>query len=180
MLDVLIDRELDELSLLEARHQRGVADLLLGGLMDLDRGLRSHYGVTRYFGTAEHTMLRWRSADEGWSAQLSSRAARDSPISTSSPLVCESNFSAPFCLWGRRSGARYAEHAPVSLLIVWQIYPRSLALASANSSSLRAPDCLSPASRSISAAIPTVCCGAGGWDGAAAAEATAPLSPRSF
>jgi hypothetical protein len=44
MLDVLIDRELDELSLLEARHQRGIADLLLGGLMDLDRGLCAHYG----------------------------------------------------------------------------------------------------------------------------------------
>jgi hypothetical protein len=38
MLDVLIDRTLDELSLLEARHQRRVADLLLGGLMNLDRG----------------------------------------------------------------------------------------------------------------------------------------------
>jgi len=40
MLDVLIDRELDELGLLEARHQRGIANLLLGGLMNLDRGLR--------------------------------------------------------------------------------------------------------------------------------------------
>jgi hypothetical protein len=38
-LDVLVDRALDKLSLLEARHQRGVADLLLGGLMNLDRGL---------------------------------------------------------------------------------------------------------------------------------------------
>jgi hypothetical protein len=44
MLDVLIDRALDELGLLEARHQRGIADLLLGGLMNLDRGLRSHNG----------------------------------------------------------------------------------------------------------------------------------------
>jgi len=40
MLDVLIDRALDELGLLEARHQRGIANLLLGGLMNLDRGLR--------------------------------------------------------------------------------------------------------------------------------------------
>jgi hypothetical protein len=40
-LDVLVDRALDKLGLLEARHQRGVADLLLGGLMDLDRGLRT-------------------------------------------------------------------------------------------------------------------------------------------
>jgi hypothetical protein len=37
MLDVLIDRALDKLGLLEARHQRGVANLLLGGLMNLDR-----------------------------------------------------------------------------------------------------------------------------------------------
>jgi hypothetical protein len=44
MLDVLIDRTLDEFGLLEARHQRRVADLLLGGLMDLDRGLRTHNG----------------------------------------------------------------------------------------------------------------------------------------
>jgi hypothetical protein len=57
MLDVLIDRALYQLGLLEARHQRGIADLLLGGLMDLDRGLCSHNGVTRYFGTAEDTML---------------------------------------------------------------------------------------------------------------------------
>jgi hypothetical protein len=42
MLDVLIDRALDKLGLLEARHQRRIADLLLGGLMNLDRGLRSH------------------------------------------------------------------------------------------------------------------------------------------
>lgn len=34
MLNVLIDRTLDEFRLLEARHQRCVADLLLGGLMD--------------------------------------------------------------------------------------------------------------------------------------------------
>ncbi|MGA8364577.1 MAG: hypothetical protein WB709_08655 [Solirubrobacteraceae bacterium] len=36
-IDVLVDGALDELGLLQARHQRGVADLLLGGLMDLDR-----------------------------------------------------------------------------------------------------------------------------------------------
>jgi len=50
VLNVLIDRTLDELGLLDARHQRRVADLLLGGLMDLDRGLRSHidYSVLRY------------------------------------------------------------------------------------------------------------------------------------
>jgi hypothetical protein len=35
-LDVLIYGALDELGLLESRHQRGVADLLLGGLVDLD------------------------------------------------------------------------------------------------------------------------------------------------
>jgi hypothetical protein len=58
MLNVLIDRTLDELGLLEARHQRGIADLLLGGLMDLDWGLRSHMGVTRYFGIADDTTLR--------------------------------------------------------------------------------------------------------------------------
>jgi len=34
---VFIDRALDQLRLLEARHQGGVANLLLGGLMDLDR-----------------------------------------------------------------------------------------------------------------------------------------------
>jgi hypothetical protein len=34
---VLVDGALDEFGLLQARHQRGVADLLLGGLMDLDR-----------------------------------------------------------------------------------------------------------------------------------------------
>jgi hypothetical protein len=58
MLDVLIDRTLDKLGLLEARHQRGIADLLLGGLMYLDRGLRSHYGysVLRYR-RAYHLML---------------------------------------------------------------------------------------------------------------------------
>jgi len=43
-LDVLIDRELYELGLLEARHQRRIADLLLRGLMNLDRGLRTHNG----------------------------------------------------------------------------------------------------------------------------------------
>ncbi len=42
MLDVLVDRPLHELGLLEARHQRGVADLLLGGLVNLDRGLCAH------------------------------------------------------------------------------------------------------------------------------------------
>jgi hypothetical protein len=41
-LNVLIDSTLDELSLLEPRHQRGVANLLLGGLMNLDRGLCTH------------------------------------------------------------------------------------------------------------------------------------------
>jgi hypothetical protein len=44
MLDVLINRALDKLSLLEARHQRCVANLLLRGLMNLDRGLCAHYG----------------------------------------------------------------------------------------------------------------------------------------
>ena len=34
MLNVLVDRPLDELRLLKTRHQRGIADLLLGGLMD--------------------------------------------------------------------------------------------------------------------------------------------------
>jgi hypothetical protein len=55
MFDVLIDRTLDKLCLLEARHQSRVADLLLGGLMNLDRGLCAHNGSSRYFGTAEHT-----------------------------------------------------------------------------------------------------------------------------
>jgi hypothetical protein len=36
-IDVLVDGALNELGLLQARHQRGVANLLLGGLMDLDR-----------------------------------------------------------------------------------------------------------------------------------------------
>jgi hypothetical protein len=45
MLDVLVDRALYQLGLLEARHQRGIADLLLRGLMDLDRGLRTHDGL---------------------------------------------------------------------------------------------------------------------------------------
>jgi hypothetical protein len=51
MLDVLINRALDKLRLLEARHQCRIADLLLGGLMNLDRGLRTHNGslsVLRY------------------------------------------------------------------------------------------------------------------------------------
>ena len=55
-LDILVDRALDKLGLLEARHQRGVADLLLGGLMNLDRGLRTHHGITRYFGTVDASM----------------------------------------------------------------------------------------------------------------------------
>jgi hypothetical protein len=38
-LDVLVYGALYKLGLLEARHQRGVADLLLGGLMDLNGGL---------------------------------------------------------------------------------------------------------------------------------------------
>jgi hypothetical protein len=42
MLNVLIDRPLDKLGLLDARHQRRVANLLLGGLMNLDWGLCSH------------------------------------------------------------------------------------------------------------------------------------------
>ena len=38
-LDVFIDRMLDEFGLLEAGHQRGVTDLLLRRLVNLDRGL---------------------------------------------------------------------------------------------------------------------------------------------
>jgi hypothetical protein len=55
-LDVLVDCALDKLGLLEARHQRGVADLLLGGLMNLDRGLCTQHGITRYFGTQDGSM----------------------------------------------------------------------------------------------------------------------------
>jgi hypothetical protein len=55
-LDVLVDRALDKLGLLEARHQRGIADLLLGGLMNLDRGLCTQHGITRYFGTVDGSM----------------------------------------------------------------------------------------------------------------------------
>jgi hypothetical protein len=40
-VDVLVNGSLDEFSLLEAGHQRGVSDLLLGRLMNLDRGLRA-------------------------------------------------------------------------------------------------------------------------------------------
>jgi|HubBroStandDraft_4_1064222.scaffolds.fasta_scaffold84003_3 hypothetical protein len=50
MLDVLVDRALDQLGLLEARHQRCVTDLLLGGLMNLDRGLRSHNQLLLWHG----------------------------------------------------------------------------------------------------------------------------------
>jgi hypothetical protein len=46
-IHVLVDSALDQLGLLQSRHQRGVADLLLGGLMDLDRGLRSRHGIPR-------------------------------------------------------------------------------------------------------------------------------------
>jgi len=35
-LDVFVDSALDELGLLEPRHQRGVADLLLRRLVNLD------------------------------------------------------------------------------------------------------------------------------------------------
>jgi hypothetical protein len=63
-LDVLIDRALDKLGLLEARHQRGVADLLLGGLMNLDRGLCTHHGITRYLGTTDDSMRCWVPACE--------------------------------------------------------------------------------------------------------------------
>jgi hypothetical protein len=52
---ILVDRALDQLCLLQARHQRGVADLLLGGLMNLDRGLRSRHRLFRYFGTTHDT-----------------------------------------------------------------------------------------------------------------------------
>jgi hypothetical protein len=58
-LDVLVYGALDKLGLLEARHQRGVADLLLGGLMNLDRGLCTQHGITRYFGTADGSMWCW-------------------------------------------------------------------------------------------------------------------------
>jgi hypothetical protein len=36
-LDVLVHGTLDQFGLLEPRHQCGVANLLLGGLVDLDR-----------------------------------------------------------------------------------------------------------------------------------------------
>jgi hypothetical protein len=50
MLYVLVDRALYKLGLLEARHQRSVADLLLDGLVNLDRGLLAtwHRSVLRY------------------------------------------------------------------------------------------------------------------------------------
>ena len=35
-VDVLVDRQLHELGLLQPRHQRGVTDLLLGGFVNLD------------------------------------------------------------------------------------------------------------------------------------------------
>jgi hypothetical protein len=47
-LDVFVDRTLDELGLLEPGHQRGVADLLLGGLVDLDWRLSACHSVPRY------------------------------------------------------------------------------------------------------------------------------------
>jgi hypothetical protein len=36
-IHVLVDRALNQLGLLHTRHQRGIADLLLGRLMNLDR-----------------------------------------------------------------------------------------------------------------------------------------------
>jgi hypothetical protein len=47
-VDVFVDRNLDELGLLEPGHQRGVADLLLGGLVDLDWRLSACHAVPRY------------------------------------------------------------------------------------------------------------------------------------
>jgi hypothetical protein len=47
-LHVLVDRLLDELGLSEARHQRGVADLLLGRLMYFDGRLSACHSVPRY------------------------------------------------------------------------------------------------------------------------------------
>jgi hypothetical protein len=47
-LHVLVDRLLDELGLLQSGHQRRVADLLLGRLVYLDRGLGACHSVPRY------------------------------------------------------------------------------------------------------------------------------------
>lgn len=47
-LDVLVNGALDELGLLEPRHQRGVADLLLRGFVNLDGRLSTGHSVPRY------------------------------------------------------------------------------------------------------------------------------------
>jgi hypothetical protein len=47
-LDVLIDSALNKLGLPDPSHQRGITNLLLGALVDLDWGLGLGH---RYFGT---------------------------------------------------------------------------------------------------------------------------------
>ena len=47
-IDVLVDRTLDKLGLLEPSQQRCVSDLLLSGLVDLDRRLSACHPVPRY------------------------------------------------------------------------------------------------------------------------------------
>jgi hypothetical protein len=47
-LHVLVDRLLDEFGLLESGHQRGIADLFLRRLMNLDRRLCAGHSVSRY------------------------------------------------------------------------------------------------------------------------------------